>query len=159
MSFVEVQPSESIRLKVCSTTFSKINFAENESTTASVIITESIVANEGANMPAPLAIPAKATPDISDVAIFGLESVVMIPVAQSKRLALERFATATFAPLSNFSNGSRTPINPVEQTTTSLAEAPSKSATCSAVLCVSTNPSGPVQAFAPPLFRITALTS
>ena len=52
--------------------------------------------------------------------------------------------------------GSRSPISPVEQTATSIAPIPRASATASAVRWVSAKPSGPVQAFAPPEFKITA---
>ena len=62
VSLVDVQPSESIRLKVRCATRSKISCACAESTTASVVTTESMVARDGANIPAPLAIPKKLTP-------------------------------------------------------------------------------------------------
>ncbi|CPU65139.1 Uncharacterised protein [Mycobacteroides abscessus] len=53
--------------------------------------------------------------------------------------------------------GSRTPMRPVEQTSTSPADVASTSATCSAVRCVSAKPSGPVHAFAPPELSTTAV--
>ena len=77
VSFVDVQPSESIRLKVRSVARVNTSCAFFE-TIASVITTESIVASAGANIPAPLAIPANSTPLCEAVAIFGTESVVMI---------------------------------------------------------------------------------
>ena len=49
-------------------------------------------------------------------------------------------------------------MSPVEQTITSPAETSSREPTCSAVLCVSAKPCGPVQAFAPPLLSTTART-
>ena len=54
--------------------------------------------------------------------------------------------------------GSSSPINPVEQTTTSPDEIFKDEPTNSAVRCVSANPCGPVHAFAPPEFRIAART-
>ena len=62
-------------------------------------------------------------------------------------------------PDSIFSIGRNSPIKPVEQTATSLAEISNFLATNSALLCVSAKPCGPVQAFAPPEFKITALTA
>ena len=50
-------------------------------------------------------------------------------------------------------------MSPVEQTTTSPAEAPRSAATCSAVAWVSWNPGAPVHALAPPLLRTTAVAS
>ena len=47
-------------------------------------------------------------------------------------------------------------MRPVEQTTTSPAETPSTSATCSAVRWVSEKPWAPVQALAPPELSTTA---
>ena len=55
-----------------------------------------------------------------------------------------------------FSRGNRSPISPVLQIATSVAETPNLFATYSALLCVSAKPSGPVHAFAPPEFMSTA---
>ncbi len=57
--------------------------------------------------------------------------------------------------------GSRSPISPVEQTATSMGpvsvpQFDSVAATASAVAWVSWNPSGPVQALAPPELSSTA---
>ena len=65
VSLVDVHPSESIRLKVFSQTLAKISSATALSTFASVITTESMVASDGASIPAPLAIPVKVTPELS----------------------------------------------------------------------------------------------
>ena len=54
--------------------------------------------------------------------------------------------------------GSCSPIRPVEQTKTSVAETPSTSAVFSAVVWVFWKPCGPVQALAPPELRMTAST-
>ena len=83
----------------------------------------------------------------------------MIAVAQSTPESALKDEAAISMPWRTFSIGSRSPINPVEQTTTSPEEIPKSSATFSALWCVSRNPSGPVHAFAPPLLSRTAETS
>ena len=83
----------------------------------------------------------------------------MIASAISSAFLSVSFVIARSTPERSDSIGSLVPINPVEQTTTSPAFSPNFSATYSAVLCVSAKPSGPVHAFAPPLLRITAVTS
>ena len=120
------------------------------------MITESIVASAGANIPAPFAIPTNLVPLISKVSIFGFESVVIIPLATSSKLSGDKFWHALSIPCKSASIGSRTPIRPVEQIPTSPDEIPRTSATFSADLWVSAKPSGPVHAFAPPLLRSTA---
>ena len=55
--------------------------------------------------------------------------------------------------------GSRSPIRPVEQTTTSPAEISRAAPTFSAVRCTSRKPSGPVHTLAPPELSTTALTT
>jgi hypothetical protein len=62
-----------------------------------------------------------------------------------------RASTAASTPGRRRSMGRRSPMRPVEQTTTSPAATPSTSATCSAVRWVSWKPGAPVQAFAPPV--------
>ena len=79
-------------------------------------------------------------------------------LARSSVELLLRAEWALLTPASNFSISSLTPINPVEQIATSEDEIDSKLATCSADLWVSAKPSGPVAAFAPPLFSKTAET-
>jgi hypothetical protein len=68
----------------------------------------------------------------------------------------ESAAAAADTPASSRVIGNRSPINPVEHTTTSPAPIPSSAATCSAVAWVSANPSGPVHALAPPELSTTA---
>ena len=119
-------------------------------------MTESIVASDGASIPAPLAIPKIRTPKYSFSKYLALESVVMIASAIFSAPSRESEETAISIPGKSFSMGKRTPMSPVEQTTTSPAFMESFPAKTSAVLWVSANPSGPVQAFAPPLLRITA---
>ena len=134
MSFVDVQPSESMRLNDFSTADLKQSIANSGSTIASVITTESIVAKDGASIPAPFAIPAKETPFCSRKEIFGFESVVIIAVATSTSDDSLKDLVANSIPVSRLSIGNRTPIKPVEQTITSAAETPTVSATFSAVL-------------------------
>ena len=91
VSLVEVHPSESMRLNVLSHTSSNTCVAMAGSTMASVVTTESIVAKEGASIPAPFAIPTNFAPPTEVSAIFGLESVVMIASAASRRLSTFNF--------------------------------------------------------------------
>ena len=121
-------------------------------------MTDSIVASAGANIPAPFAMPANSAPLKFAVAIFGTESVVIIACALVCRPSLLSTGTIDSIPAIIFGIGSSSPIKPVEQTITSPDETLSDCPTCSAVLWVSANPCGPVQAFAPPLLRTTART-
>ena len=129
------------------------------SATASVVRTTSIVARPGASMPAPLAIPPTAKPSAVSTACLATVSVVMIASPRRRRPRRDRAACAAVTPGSSRSIGRRSPISPVEQTATSPAPQPRRSATCSAVAWVSWKPSGPVQALAPPELRTTACTS
>ena len=156
MSFVEVQPSESILLKVRLITRSKID-AKSLGRIASVITTESIVARAGASIPAPFAIPIREQPSTSEAAIFGTESVVMI--AWALLVTSPLFRSIARKPLLILSIGKNSPIIPVEQTMTSPEEISNNVPTSSAVTCVSRKPCGPVHAFAPPELRTTARTS
>ncbi len=68
--------------------------------------------------------------------------------------------TMVRTPASSLSIGSRSPISPVEHTATSMAPVSvpqsDSAATASAVAWASWKPPGPVQALAPPEFRMTA---
>ena len=156
MSLVEVHPSESTRLKVRSHTSRKIASASRSSTTASVITTESIVAKDGASIPAPLAMPAKLDFPKLTRDVLGCESVVIIAEAQSKSESSLSFSRAFLMPLTTNSIGKCTPIIPVEQTPIDWALLFIARATSSADLETAASPSLPVQAFAPPLFNRTA---
>ena len=156
MSFVEVQPSESMRLKVRSVTCLKILSAFSD-TTASVITTQSIVANAGASIPAPFAIPEKVNPSPATLAILATESVVIIACALSAKPSLFIVDEICDMPSRIFFIGRNSPIIPVEQTRTSLEDISKTLPTYSAVSWVSANPCGPVQAFAPPEFKTIAL--
>jgi hypothetical protein len=57
VSLVDMQPSESARLKETRTASRRAASSPSDSTTASVVMTTSMVANPGASMPAPLAMP------------------------------------------------------------------------------------------------------
>ena len=118
-----------------------------------------MVASCGASMPAPLAIPPTIAPEgVVTSAVLGTESVVMIAreAAASASGPAVSCPAAVVTPASSGSIGRRSPISPVEQTSTSWAATSSRSARCSAVRWVSAKPSGPVHAFAPPEFRTTA---
>ena len=82
--------------------------------------------------------------------------IFMSSGASGVTLSGDKFWHALSIPCKSASIGSRTPIRPVEQIPTSPDEIPRTSATFSADLWVSANPSGPVHAFAPPLLRSPA---
>lgn len=164
VSLVEQQPSMSSRSNVTAVAARNARSSIAASATASVVITTSMVASDGAIMPAPLAIaPTVQFWSWCSAACFGTVSVVMIARAASSpptsppAISWTRCST----PGSTLSIGSRSPISPVEQTATSTApvsvpQVDSAAATASAVAWVSAKPSGPVQAFAPPELSTTA---
>src|SRR5215471_9060423 len=90
--------------------------------------------------------------------VFGTVSVVMIAFAAAGPPAADADVVAASTPTSRLCIGSRWPISPVEQTATSPTGTASRPARCPAVRVVSSNPSGPVQAFAPPELSTTART-
>ena len=93
-----------------------------------------MVANAGASIPAPFAIPANSAPFNVAVAIFGTESVVMIACALVCSPSLLSAGTIESTPAIILSIGNSSPIKPVEQTITSPDETLSSCPTCSAVL-------------------------
>ena len=101
--------------------------------TASVIITESIVASAGASIPAPFAIPANCAPFTVVVATLGTLSVVIIACETSSNESPRRLDAIVSSPAMILGIGSSSPIRPVEQTTTSPEEIPRSSPTFSAV--------------------------
>ena len=109
-------------------------------------------------MPAPLAMPLTDQPSPTKVACLETVSVVMIAVAAASCPSTLRAVATASTPGRSRSIGSRSPMRPVEQTTTSPAETPRTSPTFSAVRWVSRKPGEPVQALAPPELRITAST-
>ena len=156
-----MQPSLSTRSKLTLVASASWSGRVLGSTTASVVITTSIVARPGASIAAPLAIPPTDQPSRTATASLATVSVVMIASAAAVPPSAARFSTRVGIAAVILSIGSRTPIRPVEQTATSIAPtswpaACRAPATCSAVRCVSAKPSGPVQALAPPEFKITA---
>src|SRR6185369_3213336 len=158
VSLVDRQPSESIRWKVTRVASLTARCRVAASATASVVMTTSMVARDGASIAAPLAMPPTTTAPSALVrtACLLTVSVVRIASAAAGPPSAESCAIVRVTPPSSRSIGSRTPISPVEQTATSPAPIPSPPATCSAVTWVSAKPSGPVQAFAPPELRTTA---
>ncbi len=113
-------------------------------TTASVVMTTSIVASCGASIPAPLAMPPTVHPEPSTTACLLTESVVMIACAASSPPSGESAAWAASAPASSASRELARPMSPVEHTTTSTAPIPAFAATRSATAWVVRKPSGPV---------------
>src|SRR5690625_1942336 len=159
VSLVDMQASESTRSKVAAVASRSTASAVSASMSASVVRTTSMVASCGASIPAPLAMPPTRTPEsVVRSAVLGTVSVVMIALAAAasgSAPAASRVAPVVM-PASSVCIGRRSPIRPVEQTSTSWAETSSVAAKCSAVRRVSARPSGPVQALAPPEFRTTA---
>ncbi len=103
-----------------------------------------MVASWGASMPAPLAIPPTDQPAPSTTTCLLTESVVMIACAASPPPLPDSASYAASAPASTCSRGLASPMSPVEQTSTSMAPMPARSATLSATACVVWKPSGPV---------------
>ena len=83
VSLVDMQPSESSRSKLTRVAARSAASRSAAGTTASVVMTTSIVASCGASMPAPLAIPPIDQPLPSTTACLLTESVVMIASAAS----------------------------------------------------------------------------
>ena len=83
VSLVDMQPSESSRSKLTRVAARSAWSSSAAGTTASVVITTSMVASCGASMPAPLAIPPMLQPAPSTTACLLTESVVMIACAAS----------------------------------------------------------------------------
>ncbi len=81
VSLVDMQPSESSRSKLTRVAARSAVSRSAAGTTASVVMTTSIVASCGASMPAPLAIPPIDQPLPSTTACLLTESVVMIASA------------------------------------------------------------------------------
>ena len=127
VSFVDMQPSTCSRSKLTRTAARSASSRTGESTTASVVSTVSMVAIEGAIIPAPLVVPPMLHPSAVCAACFATVSVVMIAVAAASPAAgvAARAACACSTPASTRPRGSWAPISPVEQIATSIAPAPS----------------------------------
>ncbi len=143
VSLVDMQPSESSRSKLTRVAARSAVSSSGAGTTASVVSTTSIVASWGASMPAPLAIPPTDQPAPSTTTCLLTESVVMIASAAARPWG-PRAAWAASTPSSRCWRSFASPIRPVEQTTTSTAPMPSRSATRSATAWVVWKPSAPV---------------
>lgn len=161
VSFVDMQPSTSMRLNEVSTAAPSAAWSWPALTTASVVITHSIVASCGAIMPEPLTMPPTRNPfDPMRVTVLGLVSVVMMACEASSPAAIvgSSAAKARAAPSSTLSSGSSSPMRPVEHTATSPSSVPSSPATSCAVATDCAYPALPVHALAPPELRMTALS-
>ena len=144
VSLVDMHPSESSRSKLTLVAARSAASRSAAGTTASVVSTTSIVASCGASIPAPLAMPPRLQPGPWTTACLLTESVVMIASAASCPPSADRPSYAASTPASSASRSLVSPISPVEQTTTSTAPAPIRSATRSATACVVWKPAGPV---------------
>src|SRR6516225_3762699 len=91
-------------------------------------------------------------------AVFGRVSVVQIARESSakERAERRRFRVMPDSARRIFSNGSGTPITPVEQTKTSRGWQPRRRAASSTVFTDAAYPAGPVAQFALPAFTMTA---
>ena len=163
MSLVEQLPSTSSRSNVVAVAALRAARSASGLATASVVMTQSIVASDGASIPAPLAIAPTVQLSWCSATCLGTVSVVMMArAASSPPVSPPAISwTTSRTPARTLSIGSRSPIRPVEHTATSIApvsvpQSDSAAAVASAVAWVSWKPSGPVQALAPPEFRTTA---
>ena len=109
-------------------------------------------------MPAPLAMPPTDQPSSAKLACFGTVSVVMIASAAAGPPSLPSMGTRSWIPAVILSIGSRTPIRPVEHTATSTRDSTADRRWLPVRLCGACRRShpAPVQALAPPEFKITA---
>ncbi len=110
-------------------------------------------------MPAPFAMPPTVKPGPWATATLGPESVVRIASAAAPPPDGESASDAARRPTSTRSSGIRTPITPVERTSTSSGESASSFAAPSAIASASASPSAPVAAFAEPELITTACGS
>ena len=137
-SFVEVSPSTVMRLRLAPTAATSAWRSSGASTAASVVKKASMVARFGAIMPAPFAIaPTRqvfSPTRKSTTTCFGFVSVVMMARAASAPPSRETRGAASAIPARSFAIGRRTPMTPVEATTTSSARQPTARATSSARL-------------------------
>ncbi len=158
VSFVLMSPSTVMRLNEFETTIFKILRKTVCGTSASVVITQSMVAMLGSIMPAPLAMPPTRNAPFgvsTEIEIsFGKVSLVMIAPAAG-RLPI-RESEMALMPFARRSAGSGTPMRPVEQTRTCFGSSSKRAAVAAAVSFAAANPSAPVQALALPLLRTTA---
>ena len=162
VSLVDMQPSELIRLTVRATAPPRAARAAAASTTASVVMTHSMVARPGASMPTPLIMPPalQATPSAvrETASSLGTVSVVMMARAASwPASGVGASAPAARpAPARRVGMSRGTPMTPVEHTRTRPGSTPRSPAARAAVASVSRRPWAPVQALAPPELRTTA---
>jgi len=114
----------------------------------------------GAIIPAPLAMPptviVSPPAEKRAVASFGRVSVVMMARAAPAPPSQPSFSAAAAMPARTLSMGRRTPITPVEATTTSEGAHPTTRAVAAAISRASARPSSPVAALAQPALTTTA---
>ncbi len=157
VSFVDVHPSLTMRLKLASTAARSDSCNMSGSAAASVVRTASIVAMFGASIAAPLAMPPTQKPGRTTRLSLGTVSVVMMARAAAVPPWAERAAWASAAPPSTASMGNGMPIRPVEHTSTCSGGQPRARPAAPAIRSAWTRPVEPLAALALPLLRITAL--
>ena len=158
-SFVLMSLSTVSALKLRSIARLRAPASADGPTAASVVTTAIMVASEGAIIPEPLQMAEMVTslPPTCSVraAILIRVSVVMIASAacsgSGRSDCARRGAASTI-----FEAGKRCPITPVDALTTAAAGTERARATASQTALTSCRPSGPVSAFALPLFTTTA---
>ena len=127
---------------------------------ASVTTKASMVAMSGAIMPEPFAMPAMVTaaPSISAVAKapLGKVSVVMIARAAASMPSARRASVRSGTLAVMRSTGRRSPMTPVEATSTSSGAHRSAAATASASARTAASPSAPRKTLALPALTMTA---
>ena len=149
-----------MRLRLSPTASRRARSSSFGATAASVVKKASIVARLGAIMPAPLAIPPTrqvVPPTVkSTLVCFGFVSVVMMARAASGPPSRDSRGAASAMPARSFGIGSRTPITPVEATTTCSTGQPTACAVSAAISLASARPASPVAALAQPAFATIA---
>ena len=135
MSLVLIWPSTVIRSNESSVAARRAPAASPR--TASVWQKQSIVANPGSIIPAPLAWAESVTPPARTVQRFGKASVVMIASENASPPSSESPSAARPIPARTSSAWSGTPITPVSPTATERGSTPSAAAAVSRIASAS----------------------
>ncbi len=154
-----MQPSVSTRSKLPRVASRSTASSVALSATASVVTTASIVARAGASIAAPFAIPPtlqpspRATDVLATVSVVRIASAAAGPPSASSAGDGQRPRRAAAGPSAAARRSGRS-----SRPRRGQRRCRAPAATASAVRWVSANPSGPVQAFAPPELSTTAST-
>ncbi len=154
MSFVESWPSTVMRS--IEPARPRRRASPGSSTTPSVWTKQSMVANPGWIIPAPLAWAERVTPPARRVQRLGPRSVVMIATANSSPPSSLRSRAACSIPAVTALTSSGTPIVPVSAIATAAGSRPSAEAAASRISTASRKPCSPVAALALPELTATA---